>query len=776
MQAAVSSRYLSFFTRSIFLFMRTCFFYFGVTVFLLFSCKTTQPTANKEPVLETLGGKPVYTSEFQYVYEKNNGTSENAYTRASVQEYLDLYTNFKLKVMDAESRGLDTTVGFRTELAGYRQQLAQPYLTEKSVTDQLIREAYTRMQQEINASHILIGVAPDAEPRDTLAAYNKIADLRKRVLAGEDFNKLAATYSEDPSGKENQGQLGYFTALQMVYPFEDAAYKTKPGQLSNPIRTKFGYHIIRVNNVRPAQGEIKVSHIMVRATPGMPKADSVAAKKKIDEIYARVSRRENWDRLVSQFSEDVSSAQNGGELPWFGTGRMIPSFEEVAFRLTKPGEIARPVQTPYGWHIIKLIERRSLPPYEEMETSLRNRVAKDSRSELNKAAFLKRIKAENNFQEVPAAKEYALGRADSALVKGSWRNRFPDKDTSPTLFSIKDHRFSIKDFFKYVEENQKPRANASPAHAMQLLYDNYAEQSLLNYEKENLENKYLDYKMLVREYRDGILLFQLMDEKVWSKAIEDTVGLKTFFQNNRENYKWDTRAEATILSAADKATLAKAQPLLGTGKFEVRKNKPTPVLFSADKDVLSTKATTQLNELAARLTADPNLTVTLTGQADAKETARQNNLAQRRADRVKAYLLNKGLSPNQISVNAPAKTGIRSVQFNLFSNDVKTLEQTFNETNPLALQITDKRFLKGENKILDKVTWQEGTYPLEQDGRAYLIQIRKVLPPAYKELNDTRGVATSDYQNYLEQQWVKELRQRYPVEVNQTEVNKIIKN
>ncbi|KAA5549450.1 peptidylprolyl isomerase [Adhaeribacter rhizoryzae] len=756
--------------------MRKSFFYFGAAALLLVGCKGAQPQASKEPVILTLGDRPVYTSEFQYVYNKNNGSAENAYTQASVQEYLDLYTNFKLKVMDAESRGLDTTLAFRRELDGYKQQLAQPYLTEKSVTEKLIREAYDRMKQEINASHILINVPPDAEPKDTLAAYNKILDLRKRILAGEDFNKLAQTYSEDPSAKENHGTLGYFTALQMVYPFEDAAYKTPVGQLSNPVRTRFGYHLIKVNNVRPAQGEVKVSHIMVRATPGMPKADSVAAKRKIDEIYTRVVRKENWDRLVAQFSEDVSSNQNGGELPWFGTGRMLPSFEEVAFKLAKPGDISKPVQTPYGWHIIKLVERRSLPSYDDMETSLRNRVAKDSRSELNKAAFIKRIKTENNFLEIPAAKQYALGKADSSLVKGSWKNRFPEKETNTPLFSIQGKNFRVKDFFDYAEQNQKPKPKTSPAHAMQLLYDGFAEQSLLNYEKENLENKHLDYKMLVQEYREGILLFQLMDEKVWSKAIEDTVGLKTFFDQNRENYKWDTRAEATILSAANKQILEKAQPLLNAGRYEARKNKPAPVLFAANATTLSARATAQLDELANRLTADPNLSVILTGQADAREATRKNTLVQQRASQVSSYLLNKGVPAAQVSINnTPAGNRQRAVTLDLYSKDVKVLEQVFNENNPLALQVTNRRFGKGESKILDKVNWQEGTYTLEQDGRFYLVQVHKILPPGYKNLNETRGIATSDYQNYLEKQWVTELRQRYPVKVNQAEVDKLVK-
>jgi len=757
--------------------MRNCFFYLGAAALLLAGCKTNQTPSVQEPVMLTLGGKPVLTSEFAYVYNKNNSSTENAYSTSSIQEYLDLYTNFKLKVLDAESRGLDTTVAFRTELDGYKQQLAQPYLTEKSVTDKLIREAYNRMQKEINACHILIGVAPDADPKDTLAAYNKIMDFRQRVLAGEDFEKLASLYSEDASAKENNGDLGYFTALQMVYPFEDAAYKTQPGQLSNPVRTRFGYHLIKVKSVRNAQGEIKVAHIMVRATPGMPKADSVAAKRKIDEIYARVQRKENWEKLVVQFSEDASSSQNGGELPWFGTGRMIPSFEETAFKLNQPGDIARPVQTPYGWHIIKLIERRGLPTYEDMETSLRNRIAKDSRSELNKAAFLKRIKTENNFREITGAKDYILSKADSGLVRGNWKNSFNDKETNQPLFTIQDQRYTIKDFFQYAEQNQRTRPTSSPAHIMNLLYDAFVEQSLLNYEKEHLENKYVDYKMLVREYRDGILLFQLMDEKVWSKAIEDSVGLKAFYQNNRENYKWDTRAEATILSAANPQILANAQKQIAAGAFEVRKNKPAPVGFDAGKDALTSRSKLALEELAAKLIADTSLTLQITGRIDAKEVARKNTtLAQSRAAQIQNYIISRGIAARRISVTTDKTPGNqRTTLLNLYSSDLRVLEQNINETNPLNLQASHRLFTKGENKVLDGINWQPGTQTLEKDGRTYYIQIHQVLPPGYKQLNETRGQVTSDYQAYLEKEWLNELRQRYPVKVNQIEVDKLVK-
>ena len=757
--------------------MRRSLFLVGVPLMIIAGCTASKTPENQEPVLFTVAGNPVSVAEFQYVYNKNSNNAENAAGKASLDEYLELYKNFKLKVTEAEKQGRDTTTAFRKELEGYKEQLAQPYLTEKNVTDQLIKEAYERLKQEVNASHLLVNIAPDADPKDTLTAYNKILELRQRLVAGEDFNTLARNFSDDPSAKENAGNLGYFTALQMLYPFERAAYNTPKGQLSAPVRTRFGYHVLKVNDVRSAQGEIKVAHIMVRATPGIPKADSVVAKKKIDALYNRVARKENWDKLTAQFSEDASSATKGGELPWFGTGRMLPTFEEAAFKLANAGDISRPVQTPYGWHIIKLIERRGLPPYEEMESYLRSKVAKDSRSELNKAAFLKRIKQENNFQEVKVAKDYALGKATADLIKGEWKYTGNEKETSQTLFSVQNRRYTVKDFFEYAQQNQKPAPQATAAHLMNLLYDNFVTASLLNYEREHLETKHPDYRLLVKEYRDGILLFQLMDEKVWSKAIEDTVGLKTFFEQNRDNYKWDTRAEATVISAASKDLLAKAQQMLTSGPFELKKMRPEPVLFSAGKDVLPREANSRLNELTDRLLGDPNLTLTLTGHADTKESSTNGNLAQRRPEQVAAYFTGKGVAANRLKIlsNKPKGTTAtnRSVSFTFYTSDVKGIEEALNITNPLAVQVVNKRFQKGENKALDEVNWQEGTYNLDKDGRSIFIKITKILPPGYKNLNEIRGIATSDYQNHLEKEWLNELRQKYPIQVNQAEVQKL---
>ncbi|MFB9865156.1 peptidylprolyl isomerase [Rufibacter immobilis] len=763
--------------------MRVSSLYVGLSALLLFQCAS--PKKPSEPSLLTIGPEAVPVSEFAYVYEKNNGNADSAYTSASVNEYLNLYTNFKLKVAEAKSRGLDTTQAFKTELGGYKEQLAQPFLTEKSVTDQLVREAYERLKKEVNAAHILIAVDMEADPKDTLAAYQKAMDLRQQAVSGTSFEQLAQRFSEDPSARENGGNLGYFTALQMVYPFENAAFNTPVGQISQPVRTRFGYHIIKVNEVRPAQGEIKVAHIMVRAQQGLPKADSLTAKKKIDEIYSRVLRKEDWNKLTSQFSEDASSADEGGELPWFGTGRMIPSFEEAAFALAQPGAISAPVQTAYGWHIIKLLERKELPSYEEMETTLRNRIAKDSRSELNKAAFLRRIKTENKFQETPAIKEAVLRLADSTLLAGKWKFNVPAEPKNlptATLFTINGQPYTAGNFATYIETNQRARQNVSPAHAMNLLYDKFVETSLLNYEREHLEEKHPDYKMLVNEYHDGILLFQLMEEKVWAKAVEDTTGLKAFFEANQNKYMWGERAQATILSAANPTVLAQAQAQLAQGRFLSVRHKQPDLLFAFGNDDLSKTATGQLDQLATALQADTSLVLELTGYVDTREATNKKNvsLPARRAAAVKNYLQQKGVDEDHIQIvpAADRSTNARSnrrVALRVYTTDAQALADNLNQSNPLALQVTSRKFQRGENKMLDGVTWKPGTYTLTQDGRSIWIKIDQIDPPAPKKLSETRGVVISDYQNYLEQEWVKELRQKYPISVNQSEVQKLIK-
>jgi len=759
----------------------------SAAVALLAGCQASKPAtsgataaAASGPAVETLGNYAVPANEFAYVYRKNNSSAPDYGTRPSVAEYLELYTNFRLKVLEAEQRGLDTTQAFKRELDGYRQQLAQPYLTEKSVTDQLVREAYDRMSQEVSASHILIRVAPDATPQDTLAAYQKLESIRQQVAGGADFDQLARTQSEDPSARENAGKLGYFTAMQMVYPFESAAYNTPVGQVSAPIRTRFGYHIIKVNDKRAAQGEIKVAHLMIRMTANAPKSDSLTAKKKVDELASRLKKGENWDKLVAQFSEDAGSAANGGELPPFGTGRMIPSFEEVAFKLEKPGDISSPVQTPYGWHVIKLIERQPVAKFADVEASLKSKVAKDSRSELNKAAFLKRIRQENQFVEIAAAKTYAFSKADTALVAGRFKYTAPasakasktPSDNSP-LFTIKGKPYLVKDFLTFAQQNQRPRTGAQPAFAMQQLYDQYTEESLTEYEKNGLETKYEDYRMLVKEYRDGILLFQLMDEKVWSKAIEDTVGLKKYFAENQAKYQWDQRVQGTVVSAATPALLARVQKELKAGRFPVNRNVPRTASFTTGSAMMSKGGVNALSEITKRMLQDTLARVTLTGRVKKGEKA---SLARTRADAAAKYLQTQGVAPGRISKSSTAATAADGgVQIALVTGSPAAIEAELNEKSPLSVQITQRVFQKGDNKLVDELTAKgPGTYTVQKDGRYNAVTIDQILPAGPKALAEARGQATSDYQTYLEKVWIEEMRTARPVKINEAEVNKLI--
>ena len=286
-------------------------------------------TLANDPVLMKINGKPVLKSEFEYIYNKNN--SNNSLDKKTLDEYVDLFVNFKLKVEEAKAQGLDTTKSFINELAGYRSQLTKPYLTDAKVDESVLQEAYNRLKEDVEVSHILIRVQQNATPADTLAAWKKINAIAKRIEK-EDFAKVAKEVSEDESAKENNGYIGWVSAFRTVYPFETMAYNTKPGTISKPVRTAFGYHIVKVQGRRESQGEILVAHIMRFTEQGNDEKNK-SAKFKIDSIYDRVKAGDDFGKLANDLSDDRGSATKNGELPWFGAGRMIPEFENAALHL-----------------------------------------------------------------------------------------------------------------------------------------------------------------------------------------------------------------------------------------------------------------------------------------------------------------------------------------------------------------------------------------------------------------------------------------------------------
>lgn len=762
----------------------------SLTGMLTYSCITeksstssSKKTSNTvaESALLTIGDERISTEDFKYVYEKNNGKNADAYSKASVDEYLKLYTRFKLRVKEGESLGLDTTEAFKQELAGYQKQLAQPYLTEKEVTEMLVKQAYDRMKEEIRASHILIMCAPNSDPKDTLIAYNKIAAVRERALKNEDFGSLAEQNSEDPSAKTNKGDLGYFTALSMVYEFEEAAYTTPVGSVSKPVRTKFGYHILKVIDRRPSQGQIHVAHIMARYSQGMSIEDSIKEKTEIDQIYVELQNGKSWKTLCEEFSDDVNTKNKEGELQWFSTGKMIPSFENAAFTLKTPGEFTKPVQTPYGWHIIKLLERKPLGTFEELEPSIRAKVTKDSRSDLNKKMLIARLKRDNHFVENAKGVDYALSKADSSLLIGNWTFLKSEKNKI-TVFTINKQKYTAEDFFGYVFENQHAVKGTSPQVYMKnILYPEFVNATLIAYEEDHLSDKYVDYKMLLKEYHDGILLFQMMEDKVWNKASTDTAGLKKFYSENTGKYKWSDRAHAYIISAIDKQTLDNVSADFKQSTYLVKEQTFENISF--EKNSSSFKGgKSQLDKAILLLKKDFNTSVQIKISREHQELAA---VSAHRKDSILLYFSKAGIKPERITFTllpaAPArKTEAqrqtdRFAEIQLYTSSKKYLETKYNAVTPLSLQMTEGTYTKNENEILNKCTWEKGEYNFEYNNRFYLVVIDRIDAPRNKTFEEAKGLVISDYQLYLENQWIDELKKKYPVIVNDVELQKLIK-
>ena len=630
-----------------------------------------------EAVLFTSANDTVFADDFLYVFRKNRMVDSTVArkpesTQQAIEEYLDLYVNFRLKVKAAEEAGLDQKESFQQELAQYREQLAKPYLIENRVTEQLIEDVYERMKQEVRASHILIEVPEDASPSDTLKAYQLADSLRTLALNGTSFSMLAEQYSSDPSAASNGGDLGYFSALQMVYPFEKVAYSTEIGNISQPVRTRFGYHIIKVQDKRPSQGKVKVAHIMIR-----PSGDNDStAYQKARQVYEQLRTGADWGEMVERFSEDVSTKSKDGELPYFGTGNMIESFEAAAFALKNPGDISQPVKTRFGWHIIKLIDRQKLEPMEKIRPTLERQVERSIQAEVRQGEMISTLKNESDFEadtaNINQGIYYLFGEEQP---EGAVSNR------GAVLFSVADTTIEIGNFYDYVQE-QQGALEADSVTAYQL-YEDFEAETLLTYEKSHLADNNQEYRRILQEYRDGILLFDIMEDKVWSKAVEDSTGLKQFFESHRDNYRWNERVDATILDAQSQATLDQAKQQLG----EV--NKP-------------------LNE-----------------------------------------------------------------------EKIAEVESAINENTPLALQIHQDKYERDEERtsveaVIDQVAWELGTYTMEENGRFYYILIHDVLPPKLKELEEVRGIVIADYQNELDRQWITALREKYPVEIDEDVLQRVI--
>ncbi|WP_234364013.1 peptidylprolyl isomerase [Lunatibacter salilacus] len=510
---------------------------------------TTSPP--EDPYLISIDGIPVPAEEFLYVLSKNSAPSEEnkLVSSAEFEENFQLFINYKLKVTEAEKLGYHESEEFIEEFGSFREDIRKPFLLENEVQEGELQKAYSRLKEVVKASHILLSFPPNANLDDSLTVLRMANKIQAEASEGMDFSQLALTHSQDPSVETNRGNLGYFTAMQMVYPFEAATYNLQVGEVSKPILTDYGYHIIKLEDRRPNPGEIRVSHLLVRTSPDDEMSED-RAKRKVVDIYEQLLKENStWEEIVGTFSEDPGTRQSGGLLPWFGVGSIVPEFEQAAFALQEIGEISNPVKTPFGYHIIRLEEVKPVAPYEELEQTLKSRILRDSRSTLIKSQVTAMQKAKYDAQEndsifhLLAETFQQENNLAPESLKGKWEQReLWDK----WVLRIGTDTLRVVDFWQYIiEESSSVKANKKTD--LESWKDGFIVTQLNEAEERDLFKNNKDYRLLVQEFRDGILLFNLMNDLVWQKAINDSVGQRTYYEEHLDRYYWQERVPSLVV-------------------------------------------------------------------------------------------------------------------------------------------------------------------------------------------------------------------------------------
>lgn len=533
---------------------------------LLLSCIAISTlTGVSAQTLFTYGSKPVSKEEFLKVYQKNSMNKAPDMSQQALTDYLNLYSLFKMKVSEARIARLDTVQSIQYELVNYRKQIAKNYLTDDVMSEKLVQEAYDRMKKDVRVAHILIMSSQFAQSKDTVAMYKKIDSIYNAVIKGADFGKMAELYSEDAESKKRGGDLGYITALQTVYSFENAAYNTAVGKISKPFRTQFGYHIVKVMDVRPAIGFATVAQIMVAVSKAKGEEGLKEAQKRVDSIQAEIKKGTSFDQLVEMYSDDKYSKENKGVLKPFGVGEMAPEFEKAAFSLKKPGDISAPVTTDYGIHIIKLIEKVGIKPYDSVHFVLKKKVESDSRSATAKEAYIAKIKQQNGFKEYPSNYTELFERISKIPDTGKSANTFTSsqfKDMGKPLFTFNGKEYMQNDLVKFMETMTRGKIMGARNAILKDVYSLYLNNIVTDYQEQKLVEEKPEFKALMEEYTDGIMLFELMDRNVWSKASKDTTGLKAFYETRKGKYQWEPGFTGAVYTFKNEASLKEGQKML----------------------------------------------------------------------------------------------------------------------------------------------------------------------------------------------------------------------
>ena len=519
---------------------------------------------NKKNVLLTINSNPVYSSDFTKVFNKNLDLVVEE-SQKNVAGYLDLFIDYKLKISEAYAQELDKNQQYIKEFKKYEDQLAKKYIYDKRVVSKLVEEAYDRSLEEINAEHILVLSNLNDSPNDTLKAYNKIKEAHVKALKGENFTSLVIEYSEEPGAKKSKGKLGYFTAFQMVYPFENTAYNTKVGEISQITRTSFGYHIIKINDRRKKKPKINVSHIMIFSNKDKKAEDP---EERINELYAMIMQGEPFEKIAKQFSEDKNTGVKGGQLKTFGPGDLkAPKFENAAYSIKNEGEIIAPVQSAFGWHIIRLNEKFSIPSFEEQKDDIEKKVKGGARALVVTQAINNKIIKKYGFKEGESYISYFNNFVNDSILSRKWTYSSIPLTENQILFTIGDHDVTYNDYAEYLRDNQKTIKKYINKESLLIdMYVKFKNETLKNYFKERLEVENTEYATIINDYRNGLLVYDVMNKNIWQFAKTDSTGLKDYYEKTKNNYKWKKRLDVDIYSSSDEITTKQVQTLLMRGE------------------------------------------------------------------------------------------------------------------------------------------------------------------------------------------------------------------
>jgi peptidyl-prolyl cis-trans isomerase SurA len=646
-----------------------------IVLLLFISANSFSNDKTKDPVVITIDKQDITKSEFLRIYSKNNSQNSNQENNnyKSVKDYLDMFINYKLKVIEAENIKLDTVNSFITEYESYRDQLAKPYLTDSITEANLMKDLYNRMITDLELKQIFVKMT-NPDQSDSAATYTKAISIRNEIIKGGVWDSIVTKNSDDPNAKKNFGKIGFINANQQIpYIIEQAIYSLKKGEVTMPIKLNNGYYLISLSSTRPSVGEIKVAHIMTIFPENSNKSDS--AKIKIDELYKKLKNGAKFEDVATQFSEDKRSAKNGGELNWFGAGQMVPEFENAAFALNNNGDHTEPIKTSYGWHIIKRLDRRTVATFEDSKEKIKQRISRDDRSQLGKQALIKKIKKEVNAKEYTENLKLIYPIIDSVFLKGNWTPKGSKIENEP-LLTFANQKQTVKEYLSFLSNGIKSQKPKDVKTFVKTKFDEFVDTKIIEFEKSRLPNKFPEFKFLTQEYHDGILLFNLMEQKIWSVASTDTTGLKEYFNANRSKYKWSDRIEGIKVGSKDKNTISKA-----------------------------------LNIATA------------------------NN-----------KIKNRDLT-NQVCENDSSKTCISTFLF---------------------------IYEKGDNSEIDSLGWKLGVSEiLEKDGQYTFYLIRNTIHSGLKELSEAKGLVIADYQTYLEEKFIANLRKKYTIKVNEKELESI---